>query len=158
MVRSAEELKKDKKEKDHALSTLHCVSRSSTFYAAITNHSVNTIARRPLEQILLFSFMWTEKELIGNFYATKSEVRKFKTLALYFNYLQLKGKASLGFSRITKENIEEFKSHPRHWINIDRRYKEDLDHYLNSPASDISEKLSLSSCDNFSSKDDSTSC
>ena len=105
MVRLAEELKKDEKEKDHALSTLCCVSRSSAFYAAITDPSVNRIARRPLEKILLFSFMWTEKEFMDDFCATKSEARKFRTLALYFNCLQLKGEASLGFSRVTKERI-----------------------------------------------------
>ena len=102
--------------------------------------------------------MWTEKELMDHYCATKSEARKFRTLSLYFNYLQLKGEASLGVSHITKENIEEFKSHPRHWINMDRRFQEELDYYLNSPVSDTSEELSLSSCDNFSSKDDSTSC
>ena len=127
MVRSTEERKKEKEEKEHALSTLCCVSPSSPFYAAITNPSVNIIARQPLERILLFSFMWTEKELMDHYCATKSEARKFRTLALYFNYLQLKGEASLGFSHITKENIKELKSHPRHWISMDRRFQEELD-------------------------------
>ena len=95
---------------------------------------------------------------MDDFYATKSEARKFRTLALYFNYLQLKGEASLGFSHVTKENFEEFKSHPHHWVNMDRRFQKELEHYLNSPISETSEELSSSSCDDFSSKDDSTSC
>ena len=73
MVRSTEERKKEKEEKEHALSTLCCVSPISPFYAAITNPSVNKIAREPLVEILLFSFMWTEKELMDDLCATKSE-------------------------------------------------------------------------------------
>ena len=58
--------------------------------------------------------------------ATKSEIRKLKILSLYFHYLQLKGEASLGFSPLTKEDYEEFKSHPRHWIDMDSRFGKEL--------------------------------
>ena len=59
--------------------------------------------------------------------ATKSEIGKLKTLALYFHHLQLKGEA-------------EFKHHPRHWIEMDPRFGNELEYYLNSPISKISEE------------------
>ena len=103
-----------KEEKENTLSTLCCMSPSNLFYTAITNPSFNKISRKSLVLILFFSFMWIEKELMDDLSASKNEARKLKTLALCFHRLQLKGKALLGFSRITKEDCDEFKSHPRH--------------------------------------------
>ena len=57
--------------------------------------------------------MWTEEELM------ESETRKLKTLALYFHRLQLKGEASLGFSLLTKEDYDEFKSCACNWVGMD---------------------------------------
>ena len=48
---------------------------------------------------------------MDDFSTTKSETRKFRTLALYLHYLQVKDKALLVFSHLTKEDYEEFKSH-----------------------------------------------
>ena len=74
--------------------------------------------------------------------ATKSKIRKFKTLVLYFHHLQLKGEALLGFSHLTKEDYEEFKYHLRHWIDMDPRFRKELEHYLNSPVPETSEEPS----------------
>ena len=71
---------------------------------------------------------------------TKSEMRKLKTLALCFHHLQLKGEASLWFSHLTKEDYDKFKSHPRQWFDIDRRFQNELDYYLNSPIPETSEE------------------
>ena len=78
MIRSIEELKEEKEEKNHVLSTLCCVSPSSHFYAAITNPSFNMIAREPLALIILFSFMATEEYYMEDFPTTKIEIRKLK--------------------------------------------------------------------------------
>ena len=90
--------------------------------------------------MLLHSFMRAEEELMEDLCATKSEIRKLKTLALYFHHLQLKGEASLGFSYLTKEDYEEFKSHSRHWIHMDPRFGKELEHYLNSPVPETLKK------------------
>ena len=139
MIRSTEELKKDKKEKDHALLNLCCVSRSSPFCVTIIDSSINRIARKPLEWVL-FSFIWIEKELMDDFSTTKSETRQFRILALYFNHLQLKGEDLLGFSHLTKEDYEKLKSHPRHCIDMDCRFQKELEHYLNSPVTETSDE------------------
>ena len=102
MFVSKEERKKEQEEKEHALSTLCGVITSSSFYDAIANSSFKGWASFSLEEILLFSHMSTEEELMDNLSATKSEIRKLRTLSLYFDYLQLKGEASLGFSHLTK--------------------------------------------------------
>ena len=56
----------------------------------------------------------TEKELMDDFSTSESDARKLRTLALYFHHLQLRGKASIGLSHITREECDEFKSHPHH--------------------------------------------
>ena len=66
--------------------------------------------------------MWREKELMEDLHPRKSEARKLKTLALYFHHLQLKGEDSLGFSHITKEDYDEFKSQPHHWSSMDQKF------------------------------------
>ena len=71
---------------------------------------------------------------------------------------------------LTKEYYEEFKSHPRHWIDMDPRFRKELEHYLNSPVPETSEEpfsdktTSSENCDTlsstsscFESKDDLTS-
>ena len=96
-----------------------------------------------------------------DFSATKSETRKFRTLALYFNHLQLKGEASLEFSHLVKEDYEELKSHPRHWIGMDRRFQKELKHYLNSPVPENSDELFLgkiTSSENCDSSSSTSSC
>ena len=82
MVRPKEELNEEKEEKKHALSTLCCVSHAVPFCHAIMNPSFSGIARKLLALIIFHSFMWTEEELIDDLSATKSEIRKLKTLAL----------------------------------------------------------------------------
>ena len=61
MVRLTEELKEEKEEKEHALSTLCCVSPSNPFFSAITNASVNRIAREPLEYFFVFLYVDSER-------------------------------------------------------------------------------------------------
>ena len=71
-----------KEEKEHALSTMCCVSHRSPFCTKITNNPFNRIVRELLALVHLHSFMWIGKELMDDLRASKSEARKLKTLAL----------------------------------------------------------------------------
>ena len=102
------------------------------------NHPSKKIAHCPLALILLHSLMMTEEELIENFSTSEIKVKKIRTLALYLHCLQLKGETSLGFSRITKQHYEDFKSQLHRWKLIDHILKNELDHRLNSPAPEAS--------------------
>ena len=110
MAKPKEELEKMKKEKYHALSTLCFMNSSSDFYPALVNSSFNNITSHLLACIVLYSFMMTEEYLMEEFYTSKSEAKKMRTLAISLHCLQLKGEASLGFHHITKEEYDDFKS------------------------------------------------
>ena len=44
------------------------------------------------------------------------------------------------FLALLKKIMKNKKSHPRHWIDMDRRFQKELEHYLNSPIPETSDE------------------
>ena len=126
MSGSNEDLEQEKKYKKHDLCTFLGMSPRNVFYAALSIPSFKSIARKPLSRTLLLSSVIIEEELMKDFPANKSEVRKMRTLNFCFHCLQRKGEASLGFYLITKEDCYDFKSQLDHCSSIDVKIKNEL--------------------------------
>ena len=118
---------------DYVLHNLWNISRHSSFCKSFKRNI------RFMSDMTMQLKLSHDHEIIENFKASKSELRKMRTLCFYSFYLFNENKPLKRYSSITKKDYEIFKSQPHLWKSLDKDHQVILQPYLNSPIPEIIE-------------------